>query len=601
MVIGGAFEMGQPVYQRSERARDRGLVRPRPPPWPLVLGVLIVIVGAVTAGSFLALRKSTLAQERLLEVEAAALASVRAAETGSQARGRLAHEALLTPTPSALAEAEGAYAELAERLLRLRPLVQSAEERSLLARIEATQDTALHVWRELVDARQRGEPIDRLAALYAARLQPLRAALDVDYAQLAGIHEAALARGRVEVARVGLLARVGLGGAALVALAVGIAMILLIRRSLRALLESELRYRDTFEHAAVGIANVGLDGRWLRVNRRFEEILGYSEDELRSLSYADITHPDDVGEALGLADRLIRGEVRVYAMEKRYVRKDGRTTWVNLTTSLVNDPDGAPRHFVSAAEQIDARRAVEDELRDAVRARDEFLHIASHELRTPLTSLGLQLDGLRGSLSRGPLDAERLAAKAESARRQVRRLGALVAELLDVSRLADGAVPVEAEEGDLVATARAVTERFASDAARARTTLRLVAPDAVRAYFDPVRFEQALTHLVANALKYGAGQPVDVLVQRDGGIARVLVRDRGIGIDPEARERIFGRFERAVSSRHYGGLGLGLFLARRIIEAHGGRIAVDSAPGEGATFALEIPVDGPPERLAAGA
>jgi len=162
-------------------------------------------------------------------------------------------------------------------------------------------------------------------------------------------------------------------------------------------------------------------------------------------------------------------------------------------------------------------------------------------------------------------------------------------------------VPVEAVEGDLVAPARAVTERFAPDAARVRSALRLVAPDSVRARFDPVRVEQALTHVVANALKYGAGKPVDVVVQRDGGTARVLVRDRGIGIDPDARERIFGRFERAVSSRHYGGLGLGLFLARRIVEAHGGRIAVVSAPGEGATFAVELPVAGPPERVAAGA
>jgi len=119
--------------------------------------------------------------------------------------------------------------------------------------------------------------------------------------------------------------------------------------------------------------------------------------------------------------------------------------------------------------------------------------------------------------------------------------------------------------------------------------------------WDPLRMEQIITNLLSNALKYGAGKPVDVVVQRDGGTARVLVRDRGIGIDPDARERIFGRFERAVSSRHYGGLGLGLFLARRIVEAHGGRIAVDSAPGEGATFAIELPIAGPPERVAAGA
>ena len=591
--------MGPSEHDTS--GRDRGGLA-RPPPWPVILAILLAAVVAVTAASFLALRRATLAQERLIDVEAAALAAARAAEAASQARSRLAHEAFLAPTPESLGAAEGAYAAVAERLLHLRPLAHSEEERALLFRIAHGQRQALSIWRELVDARIRGDRLDRLAALYAERNQPIREELDLEYAQLADMHERELARGREEAAGVGRAARLGLLGAALVALAAGVAMLLLLRRSLRALVESELRYRDTFEHAAVGIANVALDGRWLSVNPRFEEILGYQEAELRGRTFADVTHPDDVGEAFELGQRLIRGDAAVAGVEKRYVRKDGRTTWVNLTVSLVRNGDGTPRHFISAAEPIDARRAVEEELRDAVRARDEFLHIASHELRTPLTSLGLQLDGLRSSLSRsGPLDPERLEVKADAARRQVRRLGALVAELLDVSRLADGEVPVEAEEGDLVATARAVTERFAPDAARVRSALRLVAPDSVRARFDPVRVEQALTHVVANALKYGAGKPVDVVVQRDGGTVRVLVRDRGIGIDPDARERIFGRFERAVSSRHYGGLGLGLFLARRIVEAHGGRIAVVSAPGEGATFAVELPVAGPPERVAAGA
>jgi signal transduction histidine kinase len=102
--------------------------------------------------------------------------------------------------------------------------------------------------------------------------------------------------------------------------------------------------------------------------------------------------------------------------------------------------------------------------------------------------------------------------------------------------------------------------------------------------------EQALTHLLRNAIKFGIGAPVDVeLVQVDGR-ARLTVTDHGIGIPPEALERIFGRFERAVSSRQYGGLGLGLFLTRQIVEAHGGSIHVESEAGAGATFVLELPV-----------
>ncbi len=586
-----------------------GATRPESPEWkrggvpslPLALSIVIALLVAVAAASFAALHRSTVAQERLLEIEATALAATRAAEAASQARARLAHEALLTPTAGMVATAEAAYGTLRERLAVVRRLAASPDDRALVDRIEAEQEETLQLWRELIAARRRGEPIDALAALWSQRIQPLRVLLDRDYEALAAAHEAELARGRAEAARVGRRATRGLVAAASLALVVAVVMTVLLRRSLRALVESEVRYRDTFEHAAVGIANVALDGRFLRVNRRFEDILGYSEAELRAMRFRDVTHPDDVGETEALARRLIAGEVPVYALEKRYLRKDGRPTWVFLTVALVRDREGNPRHFVSAAEPIDQRKAVEEELREAVRARDEFLHIASHELRTPLTSLGLQLDGLRAAVApTKALDRERINAKAEVARRQVRRLGALVSELLDVSRIAEGEVLVEAEDADLVASARAVAERLGADAARAGSALRIVAPDTVHARFDPVRVEQALTHLVANALKYGAGKPVDLVVQRDGATARVLVRDRGIGIEPAARERIFDRFERAVSSRHYGGLGLGLFLARRIVEAHGGTIAVDSTPGEGSTFSVELPVAGP-RQAAAGA
>ena len=275
---------------------------------------------------------------------------------------------------------------------------------------------------------------------------------------------------------------------------------------------------------------------------------------------------------------------------------------MQLTVALARDGAGRPGYLIAAAEPIDQRKATERDLREAVRARDEFLHIASHELRTPLTSLKLQLESLRTSLSRPEaLPPERLQSKAESALRQSARLGTLVDELLDVSRFAEDRVVVEAEEGDLVSAVRAVVERMGPDAARAGSEVRLVAPEAVRARFDPARIEQALTHLVVNALKYGAGKPVDVVVQRQGAAARLLVRDRGIGIDPAERERIFGRFERAVSSRHYGGLGLGLFVARRLVEAHGGTIEVDSAPGAGSTFAIELPLAGPPADVARSA
>jgi PAS domain S-box-containing protein len=378
-----------------------------------------------------------------------------------------------------------------------------------------------------------------------------------------------------------------------VALALAVAAYAVARRSVRALARSKARYRATFESAPIGIAHVSLDGRFLRTNRRYGEILGYGDGELRALRFQDLTHPEDRPADEARARNLAEGGGDLDAWEKRYVRRDGRTTWVNLTVAVARDRAGRPSHFITAAEPIDARKAVEEELRDAVRARDEFLQIASHELRTPLTSLQLQLASLKLVAGRGAAAPEIVTAKADAALRQQARLARLVDELLDVSRLELCELRIAPCEADLAAALRALVERQAATALRTGTPVRLALPDALPARFDPEELERAIGHVLANALKYGAGKPVDVELTSSAEAAVVVVRDRGIGIDPAARDRIFDRFERAVSSRHYGGLGLGLFVARRVVEAHGGRITVECAPGEGATFRIELPLSAP--------
>jgi PAS domain S-box-containing protein len=560
--------------------------------WPVALFLLVAATIAGTAASVMTLRDAAEAQEILLDREVDALLLVRETQVESQARTRLAHAALLTGSSSSRAAAVAAYEQVHSQLRRLRRFQGGPDEEALLQTLEELQARSGAIWDELIAARQRGEPVGPLAQRYEAELQPLRAQLDEGYEALVALHDAQLTRGRAAVAARSRSAIQGLVAAAAVGIVLAIAMIAVARRSLRALARSEARYRATFEHAAIGIAHLALDGRWLRLNDRFAQIIGYDEQELRLLTFRDVTHPDDVEADERLVDALLRGDARVYGIEKRFVHRDGTTAWANVTVSMVRDGAGKPRYFIAAAEDIAARKAVEQDLRDAVRARDEFLHIASHELRTPLTSLRLQLESLRGAVGR-PFEPERLGAKAESALRQTARLAMLVDGLLDVSRLADGEVRLEPEDADLAEAIRVLVRRFGSDAEKAGSELRLSADEPVRARFDLGRIDQAVTHLLANALKYGAGKPVDVTVRGDGAVARVVVRDRGIGIDARERERIFGRFERAVSSRHYGGLGLGLFLARRAVEAHGGTIFVESAPGVGSTFTIELPVAGP--------
>lgn len=228
---------------------------------------------------------------------------------------------------------------------------------------------------------------------------------------------------------------------------------------------------------------------------------------------------------------------------------------------------------------------------DAQRAiclRDEFLSIASHELRTPLTALQLTIQAARAP---GTLDPERTADLFERLARQATRLTRLVDALLEVTRLESGTFELAVEEVDLVALARTVADDLSFDLARLHTELRLHADRPVVGRWDPLRIEQALINLLSNAIKFGQGQPIDVRVEATERGAVFTVHDRGIGIAAEVRPLLFHRFSRGVSARHYGGLGLGLYISRTIVEAHGGTIDVESAPGEGTTFTITLPFE----------
>ncbi|HEX8700798.1 MAG TPA: PAS domain-containing sensor histidine kinase [Myxococcaceae bacterium] len=234
------------------------------------------------------------------------------------------------------------------------------------------------------------------------------------------------------------------------------------------------------------------------------------------------------------------------------------------------------------------------EAQDAVRLRDEFLGIASHELKTPLTPLRLKLQMLQrqtngAMLESTPLQVERVSESLDVALRQVRKLTDLVDNLLDVSRITAGRLRLELEELDLSSVAAELLSRFAPSAAQLGCELELHAPEPVFGRWDRLRVEQVVTNLLSNALKYGAGRPVVVRVEEVGERARLTVKDQGIGIAEEDLGRIFERFERAVSDRHYGGLGLGLYITRQIVEAFGGTVRVASEAGRGSTFTLELP------------
>ncbi|MDI1477312.1 GAF domain-containing sensor histidine kinase [Polyangium sp. y55x31] len=240
----------------------------------------------------------------------------------------------------------------------------------------------------------------------------------------------------------------------------------------------------------------------------------------------------------------------------------------------------------------DGLQASERQLQEAVRLRDEFLSIASHELRTPIASLQLMVQALtRGVVSPTPEATLRAFGLAE---RQIARLTRLVEELLEVSRIQAGRLSFQFESLDLVAVVREVVQRFEIEFARVRCPLSFRFHQPVMGFWDRSKLEQVVTNLLSNALKFGAGKPIEITVEEaPPGIGRLVVTDHGIGIPPDRIARIFERFERAVPAQAYGGLGLGLYIVRSIVDALGGTVRAESVLGSGSTFTVELPCAGP--------
>jgi signal transduction histidine kinase/CheY-like chemotaxis protein len=233
------------------------------------------------------------------------------------------------------------------------------------------------------------------------------------------------------------------------------------------------------------------------------------------------------------------------------------------------------------------------QLQDALHLRDDFLAIAAHELRTPVTALQLPIASvLHAAEQPGAVLAPAwVAARLGKTLAQVERMTTLIDHLLDVSRITSGRLEIRHEPVDLSAIASDVVARVREQPAR--PVIQCAVEEGIVGQWDRYRVEQVVAGLVGNAVKFGEGQPIEVTLERRDGTARLRVIDHGMGIQPEDRERIFQRFERAVSVRKFGGFGLGLWITRQVVEAMGGKIDVDSEPGRGAAFTVELPLRTP--------
>ena len=355
--------------------------------------------------------------------------------------------------------------------------------------------------------------------------------------------------------------------------------------------QGEARYHNSFQHSAIGITHCDLDGRYILANRRFCNIVGYSLEELSYKTFSEITHSDDLHQEMEMRRRLAAQEIETYQLEKRYIHQSGRVVWVSVFVSLERDSEGKPIATHSYIEDISSRKELEDELRSAIRQRDQFLAMLSHELRNPLGAIlnTCAVLGRRKNFSKnlqGPIAI---------VTRQARQMAELLDDLLDVSRITTGKIKLEKAPVELSQIAdEAVESQQSLAASRGQRLAVTYCDEPLQVFGDRSRLVQVVVNLLNNAIKYtGDGGTISVLLEKHGRVGRIRVKDNGVGLEPEQIESLFEMFAQkdATLDRSGGGMGLGLHLVRKLVDFHSGRVIGQSEGlGKGSEFIVELPL-----------
>jgi PAS domain S-box-containing protein len=345
---------------------------------------------------------------------------------------------------------------------------------------------------------------------------------------------------------------------------------------------AEHPYRVLVESMNEGALSLSRDCVILYCNSAFARMAGVPLDQIMGRDMCEFVPAEDRDKIKKLISQGVREPVRA---EATLLPASGGCLPTQFSLNPV-DIGGRPSIGVIVTDLSERKR--NDQAEAAVRMRDEFLAIASHELRTPLSTLVLRLGLLERHAVSGDLPQVR--ASVDRAKDQTDRMRRLVDRLLDVSQLASGRLEMELAPRDLGEVVKEVVERLSEDASNARCELRLKITDGVNLPLDGFRIDEAIGNVISNAIKYGAGKPIEVELKTDDSKATLVVQDRGIGIPVEDLSRIFGRFERTAISHNYGGLGLGLYIANQVIEQHDGSIRAESRSGGGARIVIELPL-----------
>ncbi len=355
-----------------------------------------------------------------------------------------------------------------------------------------------------------------------------------------------------------------------------------LRRKLEA---SEHQFREVVENLPDLAWSAAADGAIDFYNQRWYEYTGTTSDDMLGWGWKSVHDAAHI-EAVEAQWRASITSGVPFEMEFPLRAADGSFRWFLTRVRPLRGPTGDVLRWIGTNTDIHEQRQIRGELKRAVEQRDLFLSIAAHELRTPIMTMGIQLELAEQAIT----DAPPVRKRVSTALTQLERLQTLVEELLDVTRMGTDGLTIAKVPVDLVEIARAVLDRKEGRAQRSGTELRLRGDAQLVVQGDGSRLDRVLTNLVNNAIKYGNGTPVTVEVSRAADHAEITVTDHGIGIAAADQARIFDKFERAVSADNFGGFGLGLYIVREIVLAHGGSVGVTSEPSAGTTFRVRLPL-----------